>query len=228
MIDRGLRRGFDPAVEHEARESAASGGAPADGRRDLRELPTFTIDPASARDFDDAISAERIGDGDDAWRVWVHIADVSAYVAPRSLVDREAYRRGTSVYVPGAVEPMLPKELSNNVCSLVPGQDRNAVTVEMTVRGRDVARASFYRSVIRSDAAARVRRRSIGSSPGRRVRPRPGRSPWPRRARRRQRSERVAPNGARSCWSHPSPISGSTAAGTSSAPSRCTRPSRTA
>ena len=152
MIDRGLRRGFDPAVEHEARESAASGGAPADGRRDLRELPTFTIDPASARDFDDAISAERIGDGDDAWRVWVHIADVSAYVAPRSLVDREAYRRGTSVYVPGAVEPMLPKELSNNVCSLVPAQDRNAVTVEMTVRGRDVARASFYRSVIRSDA----------------------------------------------------------------------------
>ncbi len=151
MIDRGLRRGFDAAVEHEARESAASGGAPADGRRDLRALPTFTIDPASARDFDDAISAQRIGDGDAAWRVWVHIADVSAYVTPRSLVDREAYRRGTSVYVPGAVEPMLPKELSNNVCSLVPEQDRNAVTVEMTVRGRDVQRAAFYRSVIRSD-----------------------------------------------------------------------------
>jgi ribonuclease R len=151
MIDRGLRRGFDAAVAHEARESAASGGAPTDGRRDLRALPTFTVDPASARDFDDAISAERIGKGDAAWRVWVHIADVSAYVTPRSLVDREAYRRGTSVYVPGAVEPMLPKELSNNVCSLVPEQDRNAVTVEMTVRGRDVERASFYRSVIRSD-----------------------------------------------------------------------------
>jgi ribonuclease R len=151
MIDRGLRRGFDPAVEHEAREAAASGGVPADARRDLRQLPTFTIDPASARDFDDAISAERIGDGDGAWRVWVHIADVSAFVAPRSLVDREAYRRGTSVYVPGTVEPMLPKELSNNVCSLVPGGDRNAVTVEMTVRGRDVERAAFYRSVIRSD-----------------------------------------------------------------------------
>ncbi len=151
MIDRGLRRGFDPAVEHEARESAASGGAPADGRRDIRHIPTFTIDPASARDFDDAISAEQLGDADDAWRVWVHIADVSAYVAPRSLVDRDAYRRGTSVYVPGAVEPMLPKELSNNVCSLVPGQDRNAVTVEMTVRGWTVERASFYRSLIRSD-----------------------------------------------------------------------------
>ncbi len=151
MIDHGLRRGFDPAVEDDARESAASGGAPADGRRDVRDIPTFTIDPASARDFDDAISAERLDDADDAWRVWVHIADVSAYVAPRSLVDRDAYRRGTSVYVPGAVEPMLPKELSNNVCSLVPGQDRNAVTVEMTVRGWTVERASFYRSLIRSD-----------------------------------------------------------------------------
>ena len=122
MIDRGLRRGFDPAVEHEAREAASSARETLDGRRDLRSLPTFTIDPASARDFDDAISAEPLGDGGDAWRVWVHIADVSSYVPPRSLVDREAYRRGTSVYVPGAVEPMLPKELSNNVCSLVPGR----------------------------------------------------------------------------------------------------------
>ncbi len=83
--------------------------------------------------------------------MWVHIADVSAYVAPRSLVDREAYRRGTSVYVPGAVEPMLPAELSNNRCSLVPGQDRLTVTVEMTVVGEEVVRASFYRSLIRSD-----------------------------------------------------------------------------
>jgi ribonuclease R len=151
MIDRGLRRGFDPAVEHEARDA---GSAPVDdsldGRRDLRSLATFTIDPASARDFDDAISAEASDDG--SWRVWVHIADVSAYVTPRSLVDREAYRRGTSVYVPGAVEPMLPAQLSNHACSLVPGQDRLAVTVEMTIRGESVARGSaFYRSVIRSD-----------------------------------------------------------------------------
>jgi ribonuclease R len=152
MIDRGLRRGFDPAVEHEAREAAAGGIETGVHRRDLRTLPTFTIDPASARDFDDAISAEPLDGREDAWRVRVHIADVSSYVAPRSLIDREAYRRGTSVYVPGAVEPMLPKELSNNVCSLVPGQDRHAVTVEMTVRGRGVERPSFYRSVIRSDA----------------------------------------------------------------------------
>ena len=148
MVDRGLRRSFDPAVEYEARETAAE-VQPGGGRRDVRDLPTFTIDPASARDFDDAISAEALEDG--SWRVWVHIADVSAYLEPRSLVDREAYRRSTSVYVPGAVEPMLPRELSNNACSLLPGQDRLTVTVEMTVRGDSVGSTAFYRSVIRSD-----------------------------------------------------------------------------
>ena len=84
MIDRGLRRAFDPAVEHEARDVAsvdlADAAVQGPGRRDLRELATFTIDPATARDFDDAISAERLDDGTS--RVWVHIADVSAYVRP--------------------------------------------------------------------------------------------------------------------------------------------------
>jgi ribonuclease R len=152
MIDRGLRRSFDPAVEHEAREAAAGASSEDDSsaRRDLRSLATFTIDPVSAQDFDDAISAEALPGGN-AWRVWVHIADVSAFVTPRSQVDREAYRRGCSVYVPGAVEPMLPKALSNNACSLVPGQERLAVTVEMEIGGDAVKRASFYRSVIRSD-----------------------------------------------------------------------------
>jgi ribonuclease R len=159
MVDRGLRRGFDPAVEREARAAAASWdgdgarGSDAHGtaRKDLRSLPTFTIDPVSARDFDDAISASALDS--EKWRVWVHIADVSAFVPPRSLVDREAYRRGTSVYVPGAVEPMLPQALSNDVCSLVPGQDRLAVTVEMTVTAAGlVSRPAFYRSLIRSDA----------------------------------------------------------------------------
>jgi len=149
MVDRGLRRGFDAAVEPEAR--SVSGGADAEaGRRDLRSLPTLTIDPASARDFDDAISATVLDDGE-GWRVWVHIADVSAYVEPSSPLDREAYRRATSVYVPGAVEPMLPSALSERACSLVPGQDRLAVTVEMVVRGDAVESSSFHRSVIRSD-----------------------------------------------------------------------------
>jgi len=155
MVDRGLRRAFDPAVEHEAREAAArattNGGysaAAEGGRRDLRELPTFTIDPAGARDFDDAVSADA---QDGGWRVWVHIADVSVYVDSRSLTDREAYRRGTSVYVPGAVEAMLPEALSNNACSLVPGQERLAVSIEMFIRDNAVHRAAFHRSVIRSD-----------------------------------------------------------------------------
>ena len=145
MIDRGLRRAFDPAVEREAREA----GFDLAGRRDLRSLPTFTIDPHTARDFDDAISASVQDDG--TWRVWVHIADVSWYVHPRSLVDREAYRRGTSVYVPGAVEPMLPGALSNHACSLVPGEDRPAVTVEMVIGDAGARSPAFYRSVIRSD-----------------------------------------------------------------------------
>ena len=149
MIDRGLRRSFDPAVERQAREAAESVSVQTDGRRDLRSLPTFTIDPVSARDFDDAISARSESDG--THRVWVHIADVSAYVRPGGLVDREAYRRGTSIYVPGAVEPMLPEPLSNRACSLVPGVDRLAVTVELLFDGDRVTSSSFYRSLIRSD-----------------------------------------------------------------------------
>jgi ribonuclease R len=151
MLDRGLRRRFDPAVERAARKASEQPpNGEAGARRDLRDLPTFTIDPPTARDFDDAISAERLDDG--AIRVWVHIADVSAHVTPGSLVDREAYRRGTSVYVPGKVEPMLPEALSNQACSLVPGQDRLAVTVELELEGAKVRRSAFTRSTIRSDA----------------------------------------------------------------------------
>ena len=148
MLDRGLRRSFPPGVERAAAE-ARDAPSDAPSRRDLVSMPTFTIDPATAKDFDDAISCEELGERH--WRVWVHIADVSAYVRPASPVDREAYRRGTSVYVPGAVEPMLPEALSNDACSLIPGRERLAVTVEMELRGADVVKAAFYRSVIRSD-----------------------------------------------------------------------------
>jgi ribonuclease R len=187
MRERGLARGFEGAVERAARKARAGGGDAADGgpaRRDLRELATFTIDPVAARDFDDAISAEWI-EGGRAVRVWVHIADVSVFVREGSPVDVEARLRGTSVYVPGAVELMLPHVLSGDACSLVPGRERLAVTVEMEIevdgaasvegqsdgrrsaRERPVAghsaggrsraggggpvRASFYRSLIRSD-----------------------------------------------------------------------------
>ncbi len=152
MLDRGLERGFHPEVEREAgqaRDRGLTQEDPGSARRDLRKLPTFTIDPIGARDFDDAVSAERIDGGD--VRVWVHIADVSAHVREGSLVDREARRRATSVYVPGAVEPMLPHALSNEACSLVPGKERLAVTVELELHGAEVQRVAFYRSLIRSD-----------------------------------------------------------------------------
>jgi ribonuclease R len=141
-------RGFPAGLEVEAAraaEAAAEGDA---RRRDLAELPTFTVDPATARDFDDAISARREGDG---LRVWVHIADVAAHVRPGSPLDLEARRRANSTYVPGAVEPMLPRALSEEACSLAPGVERLAVTaeIELSPEGRPRA-ASFYRSRIRS------------------------------------------------------------------------------
>jgi ribonuclease R len=148
MLDRDLRRSFPRRTETEANEVASQ--PPVDGSRtDLTALPTFTIDPDSARDFDDAISAERIDGG--LVRIWVHIADVTAFVRPGSALDREAQRRGTSTYVPGAVEPMLPERLSNGECSLRPGEDRFVVTVEMEIAGVDVRRVAFHRSTIRSD-----------------------------------------------------------------------------
>jgi ribonuclease R len=147
MLDRGLRRGFDPEVQRQARASAARAIEPG-GRRDLRELATFTIDPRTARDYDDAISARAEGDRQ---RVWIHIADVAAYVPPASALDREAYRRATSVYVPGRVEPMLPEALSAGACSLAPGQDRAAVTVELLIADGVVAGCELQRSLIRSD-----------------------------------------------------------------------------
>jgi ribonuclease R len=147
LLDRGYERGFPAEVEGEAAAAAQSEDNAA--RRDLTSLATFTIDPASARDFDDAISAERDGDG---VRLSVHIADVGAFVPAGSATDREAALRGNSVYVPGTVEPMLPGALSSNACSLVPGAARRAVTVEITI-GADgnVGRAAFHRSLIRSD-----------------------------------------------------------------------------
>jgi ribonuclease R len=148
MYDRGHHRRFADTVEEEA--TAAATRPDPEARRDLTELPTFTIDPATAKDYDDAISVERDGD---TLRLFVHIADVAAFVRPGTALDSEAERRATSVYVPGAVESMLPRALSNEACSLVPGLPRPTVTVEMLV-GADarVRTSSFYRSTIRSDA----------------------------------------------------------------------------
>jgi ribonuclease R len=144
------RRGFRAALENEARGAADAAEARALPRRDLTDLPAFTVDPATARDFDDAVSARREGDGT---RVWIHIADVAAHVRPGSGLDVEARGRGNSTYVPGAVEPMLPRALSEDACSLSPGVERLAATAEIELGGGGEALgASFYRSRIRSDA----------------------------------------------------------------------------
>ena len=150
LRDRLGFRGFPPALDSQAEEAAIAAAADPRPRRDLTALRTFTVDPASARDFDDAVSAQREGDGA---RVWVHIADVAAHVRPGTALDREARRRANSTYVPGAVEPMLPHALSSEACSLSPGVERLAVTAEIELGpGSRPLRTSFYRSRIRSDA----------------------------------------------------------------------------
>jgi len=120
------------------------------GREDLRDQFIVTIDPDDARDFDDAINVEKI-DNTGVWRLGVHIADVSAYVTPDSALDREARRRGNSVYLPDRVIPMLPERLSNGVCSLNPDVDRltHSVFIEFDKNGR-AKNAGFAKSVIRS------------------------------------------------------------------------------
>ncbi len=148
MLDRGLHRAYPRAAVAEA-EGAADAPFAADERVDLRDLTTFTVDPDDAKDFDDAISAR---DEEGTLRLWVHIADVTAYVRPGGPLEREALRRATSTYVPGAVEPMLPEVLSNRACSLRPGEDRLAVTVEMEMHGTEARTVRFHRSLIRSDA----------------------------------------------------------------------------
>ena len=150
LWDRGMDRGFGATLESEARDATVAAREAPLARRDLAQLATFTVDPATARDFDDAVSAETEGDG---VRLWIHIADVAAHVRPGGGLDSEALRRGTSTYVPGAVEPMLPAALSDTACSLAPGVDRLAVSAEIVLSPDGEPRStSFCRSRIRSDA----------------------------------------------------------------------------
>jgi ribonuclease R len=143
----GTSREFPKKVEEEA--EVVAGRDPGE-RRELRDLPTVTIDGADANDFDDAISVEHLEGG---YRVWVHIADVTHYVEPGSHLDRQAAYRANSVYLPGTVAPMLPERLSNDVCSLKPGVERATVTVEMEVsEDGETKSAVAFRSRIVSDA----------------------------------------------------------------------------
>jgi ribonuclease R len=131
LVEEGELRGFEPYTPPEL---------DVEGRVDLRERLAFTIDPETAKDFDDALTLEED-------RAFVHIADVSWFVAAGSPLDRGAAERAFSVYVPGLVSPMLPPELSEELCSLRPNVDRLCVTVEIPLPEGE---PSFYRSVIRS------------------------------------------------------------------------------
>ena len=129
----GIPTEFEPAVLREA-QAVAVAVAEQDyiERVDLRDLPLVTIDGADARDFDDAVALEKVGDG---CRLWVAIADVSHYVQPESALDRAARERGTSVYFPGSCIPMLPEVLSNGICSLNPDVERLVVALEIEFSG---------------------------------------------------------------------------------------------
>lgn len=152
LHENGIVEGFSPKAAAQAGE--LGGQIPADavnGRRDLRGQLIFTIDGDSAKDFDDAVSLTPLENG--RLLLGVHIADVSHYVTPGSPLDGDAYRRGTSVYYPGHVVPMLPFELSDGLCSLVPDEDRLAFSafLEIEPDGRR-RRAEFAKSIIRSRA----------------------------------------------------------------------------
>lgn len=144
--------GFSEAVEAEAGDQELPS---LKGREDLRELPLITIDPADARDHDDAVYAHRDEDpkNEGGWIVWVAIADVAAYVRPNTNLDREARDKGNSTYFPDRVEPMLPERLSNGLCSLTEGDNRACMAVRMVFDkdGRKTGHR-FVRGLMRSKA----------------------------------------------------------------------------
>jgi len=129
-------------------EKISDSFAPAEDRMDLREYKHVTIDGETAKDFDDAVCVKKTRHG---YQLYVSIADVSYFVQPGSHLDKEAYARGTSIYFPGRVIPMLPEKLSNSICSLIPGKDRFTVTAILKFdRNGNLLKKDFTRSIIRS------------------------------------------------------------------------------
>jgi ribonuclease R len=142
---------FTAEVEADAEKiNAAITDKDIKSRRDMRGVPTFTIDPADAKDFDDALSLKQLAGGN--WEVGVHIADVTHYVKPGSLVEEEAMQRATSVYLVDRVVPMLPESLSNHICSLNPDEDKLTYSAIFELNDKsEVVNEWFGRTIINSD-----------------------------------------------------------------------------
>lgn len=141
---------FSAAAEQEAAQLALPSDKAMKDRKDCRKLTTFTIDPADAKDFDDALSLRKMNNGH--YEVGVHIADVSYYVRPNGAIDREAYERGTSVYLVDRTIPMLPERLCNDLCSLRPNEDKLCFSVIMELDEKaQVVKQWVGRTVINSD-----------------------------------------------------------------------------
>ncbi len=140
---------FSDIVLEEANKYQSVSKADLEGRTDLRDEMIITIDGDDSKDFDDAVIVKQLENGN--YKLGVSIADVSHYVTKDSILDDEAYRRGTSIYLPGRVIPMLPVNLSNNICSLVPGEDRLTITCDMEIdKSGKVVNYEIYPSVINS------------------------------------------------------------------------------
>lgn len=151
LAEFGLPYTYPAKVEREADLIAEEISAEEiEKREDFREVTTFTIDPADAKDFDDALSIRRLTN--DTWEVGVHIADVSHYVTPGDVIDKEAYDRATSVYLVDRTIPMLPERLSNHICSLRPNEEKLCFSAVFTMNeSADVLQSRIVKTVIKSD-----------------------------------------------------------------------------
>ncbi len=151
LAEYGLPYNFPPEVEHDADQIDRSINADEVAKRwDMRDILTFTIDPKDAKDFDDALSIRKLENG--LWEIGVHIADVSHYVKPGTILDEEAYNRATSVYLVDRVVPMLPEVLSNDVCSLRPNEDKFTFSAVFELdEDAKIHKQWFGRTVIHSD-----------------------------------------------------------------------------
>ena len=151
LVDAGFPLQFEPEVMQEALKLSGKISREEIGKRkDCRDILTFTIDPFDAKDFDDAISIRNLDNGN--YEIGVHIADVSHFVLPDSILDKAAYKRATSVYLPDRVNPMLPEKISNELCSLRPNEDKYTFSVIFQITNRaEIKHKWIGRTLIHSD-----------------------------------------------------------------------------